>query len=71
MYLVMLAYTILMRELKTRRAKEWALRRLTTIGEACRAVADDTLGATLRWAIVEITEKSRKPRDVIAELGLI
>jgi hypothetical protein len=71
MHLVMLAYTILMRELKHSRAKAWARKRLTTIGQACRAVADETLGDTLRWAITEINEKSRKPHHVIAQLGLI
>lgn len=70
MHLVMLAYTILMRELKHGRAKEWAGKRLTTIGQACRAVADETLGATLRWAISEINEKSRSKQHVMAHLGL-
>lgn len=70
MHLVMLAYTLLMRELKTSRAKEWALKRLTTIGQACRAVAKETLTATLRWAISEITDKSQQPRHVLAHLGL-
>ena len=37
MYLVMLAYSLLMSELKQGRAKEWALDQLMTIGEACRA----------------------------------
>ncbi len=71
MHLVMLAYTILMRELHSSRAKEWAMRRLTTIGQACRAVADETLGNTLRWAISQINEHSQKPQHVIAQLGLI
>jgi hypothetical protein len=71
MHLVMTAYTILMRQLKSSRANEWATKRLTTIGQACRAVADETLGTTLRWALAEITEKSRKTQHVIAQLGLI
>lgn len=71
MHLVMLAYTLLMRELKTSRAKEWALNRLTTIGQACRAVADETLSATIRWAMRQITEKTQQPRHVIAQLRLI
>jgi hypothetical protein len=71
MHLVMLAYTLLMRELKSSRAKEWALERLMTIGQACRAVANETLGATLRWAITEITANSRHTKHVIAQLGLI
>jgi len=71
MHLVMLAYTFLMQQLRTRRAKEWAGERLTTIGQACRAVAKHTLGSTLRWAIAEITENSKTPSHVIAQLGLI
>ncbi len=70
MHLVMLAYTILMRELKSRRAKEWAFARLTTIGQACRAVANETLRDTLEWAIHEITINSQRTRDVIGKLGL-
>jgi len=38
MYLVMLAYSLLMSQLRQGRAREWALQRLTTIGEACRAM---------------------------------
>jgi hypothetical protein len=71
MYLVMLAYTLLMRELKASRAKAWAVERLTTIGQACRAVTHEMLEATLRWAITEINNNSRKPQHVIAQLGLI
>ena len=71
MHLVMLAYTLLMRELKSSRAKEWALERQKTVGQACRAVANETLGATLRWAITEITENSQQTKHVIAQLGLI
>lgn len=71
MYLMMLAYTLLMRELKTSRAKVWAEHRLTTIGQACRAVTNETLTATLRWAMSQVHEKSQKPQHVIAQLGLI
>ena len=55
MYLVMLAYSLLMGELKQGRAKEWALHRLMTIGEACRAMAKETLRTTLSWAIEQVT----------------
>ena len=51
MYLVMLAYSLLMSQLRQGRAKEWALCRLTTIGEACRAMLRETLRTTLAWAI--------------------
>jgi len=71
MYLVMLAYSLLMRQLKHPTAKEWAIERLTTIGQACRAVATETLRTTLAWAIDQVTVNSRKPQHVMAHLGLI
>ncbi len=70
MHLVMAAYSLLMRQLRNSRATKWALHRLTTIGQACRAVADETLRTTLQWAMTQITEHSRKPQHVIAQLGL-
>jgi len=70
MYLVMLAYSVLMIQIKQSRAKSWALCRLNTIGQACRAVAEETLRTTLQWAIDQVTEKTRKPQHVIAQLGL-
>ena len=71
LHLVMLAYTLLMQQLNNSQAKEWAHQRLKTIGQACRAVADETLRATLRWAMTQINEKSQQPRHVIAQLRLI
>ena len=70
MYLVMLAYSLLVSQLKQGRAKEWALCRLTTIGEACRAMLNETLRDTLTWAIQQVTEKSQKAEHVMAQLGL-
>lgn len=70
MYLVMLAYSLLMRQLKQGLAKQWALCRLTTIGEACRAVLNETLRDTLTWPIQQVTEKSQKREHVMAQLGL-
>jgi len=70
MYLVMLAYSLLMSQLRHRRANDWALRRLTTIGQACRAVMTETLRTTLAWAIQQVTENSQKTQHVIAQLGL-
>ena len=58
MYLVMLAYSLLMSQLGQNRAKEWALCKLTTIGEACRAMLRETLRSTLAWAIEQVTDCS-------------
>jgi hypothetical protein len=69
-YLVMLAYSLLMGELRQGRAKEWALHRLMTIGEACRAMFRESLRTTLTWAIEQVTEKSQTLGHVVAQLGL-
>ena len=71
MYLVMLAYSLLMQQLRNDGAKEWAIKRLTTIGQACRAVTDETLRSTLQWAMTQITENSQQPKHVFVQLGLI
>jgi hypothetical protein len=71
MYLVMLAYSLLMKQLKHPSAKEWAVERLTTIGQACRAVAAETLRTTLTWAMEQVANNSRKPQHVMLQLGLI
>jgi hypothetical protein len=55
LYLVFLAYSLLMRWLRQSRAKDWALTTLTTIGEACRAVLRETLQRTITWAIERAT----------------
>jgi hypothetical protein len=70
MYLVMTAYSLLMSQLRQGRAKEWALHRLMTIGEACRARVKEALRMTLAWAIEQVTEKNRPYGRVVAQLGL-
>jgi hypothetical protein len=70
MYLVMLAYSLLVNQLRQGRAKEWALCKLTTIGEACRAVLRETLRSTLDWAIEQVTEYGRSRDHVMAHLRL-
>src|SRR6202022_1225388 len=57
MYLVMLAYSLLMSQLRQGRAREWALHRLMTIGEACRAMLRENLRTTLAWVIEQVREK--------------
>ena len=70
MYLVMMAYSLLTSQLKQARAREWAFCKLTTIGEASRAMLRETLRDTLAWAIDQIVNKSRKHKEVTAQLGL-
>ena len=71
MYLVMLAYSLLMKQLKNPAATDWAIQRLMTIGQACRAVATETLRTTLTWAIEQTNKHSRNPRQIMLQLGLI
>jgi hypothetical protein len=56
MHLVMVAYSLLMRQLRQGRAYEWAYQKLMTIGEACRAMLRETLRTTLTWAIQHVEE---------------
>jgi len=70
MYLVMLAYSLLMSQLQQGRAQEWALCKLTTIGEACRAMLRESLRNTIRWAIDQATKKSRDYDHIIAQLAI-
>jgi hypothetical protein len=71
MYLVMLAYSRLMSQLKQGHAYEWAYRKLTTIGEACRAILHETLRSTLSWAIERVQVYAWDKDRVVAHLGLI
>jgi hypothetical protein len=70
MYLVMLAYSLLVRQLRQGHAYEWAYRKLTTIGEACRAVMRETLRTTLSWAIERVEVYAWDKDHVVAYLGL-
>jgi uncharacterized protein YndB with AHSA1/START domain len=70
-YLVMLAYSLLMVQLRQGRAREWALHRLMTIGEACRAMAKEALRTTLSWAIEQVTERGLSFERVVAQLRIL
>jgi len=54
LYMVFLAYSVLMRQLRQGRSSAWALDRLTTIGQACMAVLQDTLSQTLAWVLERV-----------------
>jgi hypothetical protein len=70
LYLVMLAYSLLMRQLRQGHAYEWAYRKLTTIGEACRAIGRETLRSTLTWAMERVEVHAWNKDQVVAHLGL-
>ena len=70
MHLVFLAYSVLMRQLQQGRARAWALERLTTIGQACRAVLREALRRTIDWVIAHATENRWNAREIKAHLAL-
>ena len=70
MYLVMLAYSLLMIQLRQGCAKEWAMQRLMTIGQACRAMTHETLRTTVSWAIEQAIRWERPCQHIVAQLGL-
>jgi len=69
MYLVFLAYSALMGQLRHDRAQEWAHVRLTTIGESCRAMFRETLGKTITWVVEQIQQGQSLP-EIKAHLAL-
>jgi Transposase DDE domain len=70
LYLVMLAYSLLVRQLRQGHAYEWAYQRPTTIGEACRAIMRETLRTTLTWAKERVQVYAWDKGRVVAHLGL-
>jgi hypothetical protein len=70
MYLVMLAYSLLMQQLQQSHPWDWACQKLMTIGEACRAMLRETLRKTLTWAIDKVAENAWDVQRVVAYLKL-
>lgn len=70
MYLVMLAYSLLQQQLRQGRAKEWALCKLMTVGEACRALLRESLRKTLAWALEQVTRQEQPLEHVVVMLGI-
>lgn len=56
LYMVFVAHSVMMRQLRRGRARDWALERLTTIGQACRAVGAQTLSQTLSWVVERVRD---------------
>ena len=69
LYMVFLAHSVLMRQLRQGRAREWALERLTTIGQACTAVLRETLSQTISW-VIDRVEKGWDYGRIKAQLAL-
>jgi hypothetical protein len=71
MYLVMLAHSLLMSEMKQGSLSEWAHISLSTIGEACRSVFRETLGKTISWVIDRVTNDLWPHDQIKAHLALV
>ncbi|MDR1480154.1 MAG: IS701 family transposase, partial [Planctomycetaceae bacterium] len=72
-YFVMLAYSLLVRELDKTSLSEWASVKLTTIGESCRAMLKESLRNMINWLIdrLDFTGKTAKRMQaLLARLGL-
>jgi len=70
MYMVFLAYSVLMRQLRQSRASEWARERLTTIGQACMSVLRQTLGDTISWVIERVEDDGWNFQRIKVQLAL-
>ena len=70
LYLVFLAYSLLMRQLQQSRASSWALQRLMTIGQACRAVLSETFRQTIDWVIERLQIDQWSSEQIKAQLAL-
>jgi hypothetical protein len=70
MYMVFLAHSVLMRQLRQGRAREWARERLTTIGQACMSVLRQTLSDTIAWVIERIEDDGWDFQRVKVQLDL-
>ena len=70
MYLVMLAYSLLVRELRHLRTSDRAFQKLKTIGEACRAMVNESLRATLNWALRDVQQPHFSKKTLFKQVGL-
>jgi len=70
MYMVFLAYSVLLPQMQQNRACEWARERLTTIGQSCMAVLHETLSNTIAWVIDQIQNKGVNFERIKIQLGL-
>jgi hypothetical protein len=62
MYLVFLAYSAIMTELRQARPQEWAQEVLTTVGQACRVMSREVLAKTVAWVVERTQDGWSLPR---------
>ena len=71
LYLVMLAHSLLMAQMRQGRASDWVHTVLTTIGEARRAVTRETFYKTILWAIEKATIAGWSEERIVTHLKLV
>jgi hypothetical protein len=70
LYMVFLAYSVLIRHMRQSRSREWARERLTTIGQACTAVLRESLSQTIEWVLDRIEQDRWDFKRVKVHLAL-
>jgi hypothetical protein len=71
---VILAYSLLVRELDKTSLSEWASVKLTTIGESCCAMLKESLRNMINWVIEQldfIGKTAKRMQALLAHLGLV
>ena len=69
MYLVMLAYSLLMHQLRQNRAKTWALCQADDHRRSLPGDARETMRSTLAWAIEQVTEMGAATSMLLPNCG--
>ena len=70
MYMVFLAYSVLMSQMQQNRVCDWARERLTTIGQSCMAVLRETLSNTISWVVDQIESEGQSFERIRIQLAL-
>jgi hypothetical protein len=70
MYLVFVAYSLLVARMGQGRVRGWASALVQTIGEACRSTLSETLAATIRWAVERAREDGWSHEKITTHLAL-
>ena len=71
LYLVFLAYSLIIAEMRHCRVSEWMKHTVTTVGEACRMMLRETLGNTISWAMERVISDHWTPRQIKSYLALV
>ncbi|MFC1765164.1 IS701 family transposase [Planctomycetota bacterium] len=70
LYMVFLAYSVLIRHMQQSRPRAWAQERLMTIGQACTAVLRESLSQTIAWVMDRVEQDRWDFKKVKIHLAL-